>query len=122
MMEINMLKIKDWLLFSVIVFVLPLMLVLSMVTLKIALIPEVVTVDQKAVVSRFVGQMSHLTLTDGALTDKTTRFGQALKSALNDYAKDHQVIILDESTVLAGRRDVTPKILGLVATNMQSLK
>ena len=84
--------------------------------------PEVVTVDKKAVVARFVGQVSHLTLTDAELTEKTTRFGQALKGALNDYALVHQVIILDASTVLAGRRDVTPSILSLVATKMRNLK
>ena len=82
--------------------------------------PDVVTVDKKAVIARFVGQVSHLTLTDAELTKKTTRFGHALTGALNDYALMHQVIILDASTVLAGRRDVTSDILRLVATNMRS--
>ena len=84
--------------------------------------PEIVTVDKKAVVARFVGQVSHLTLMDAELTKKTTRFGEALKNALNDYAAANQVIILDASTVLSGRRDVTPNILSLVATNMRSHK
>ncbi len=84
--------------------------------------PEVVTVNKQAVMARFVGQVSHLTLTDAELTEKTTRFGHALKGALNDYALMHQVIILDESTVLAGRRDVTSSILSLVAANMRSLR
>ncbi len=83
---------------------------------------DLVTVDKKAVEARFVAQMSHLTLTDAELTEKAMRFGQALKGALNDYALMHQVIILDASTVLAGRRDITPSIISLVATNMQSLK
>ncbi|MCX7118833.1 MAG: TrbI F-type domain-containing protein [Legionellales bacterium] len=87
-----------------------------------ALKGDLVTVDKKAVEARFVAQMSHLTLTDAELTEKTMRFGQALKGALNEYAVTNQVIILDASTVLAGRRDVTPSILSLVATNMRSLK
>ena len=94
----------------------------SLMNTHYALKPELVTVDKKAVVARFVGQVSQLTLTDAELTEKTTRFGEALKSALNDYAATNQVIILDASTVLAGRRDVTPSILSLVATNMRSLK
>ncbi|MDP3704457.1 MAG: TrbI F-type domain-containing protein [Legionellaceae bacterium] len=97
-------------------------LVWIMMNTHYALKPEVVTMDKQAVVARFVGQLSQLTLTDAELTEKTTRFGQALKSALNDYANGHHVIILDESAVLAGRRDVTPKILGLVAMNMRSLR
>lgn len=87
-----------------------------------ALNPELVTVDKKAVEARFVAQMSHLTLTDAELTEKTMRFGQALKGALNEYALMHQVIILDASFALAGRRDVTPSILSLVSTKMRSLK
>lgn len=94
----------------------------SLMNAHYALKPELVTVDKKAVVARFVGQVSQLTLTDVELTEKTTRFGEALKVALNDYAATNQVIILDASTVLAGRRDVTPSILSLVATNMRSLK
>lgn len=87
-----------------------------------ALKPEVVTVNKQAVMARFVGQVSQLTLTDAELTEKTTRFSQALKSALREYATDHQVIILDASTVLEGGHDVTPSILSLVATTMRSLK
>ena len=94
----------------------------SIMNTHYALKPELVTIDKKAVVACFVKQVSQLTLTDAALTEKTTRFGQALKGALNDYALMHQVIILDASTVLAGRRDVTPSILSLVATKMRSLK
>ena len=84
--------------------------------------PELVTVDKTAVVARFVRQMSQLTLTDAELTANTMRFGQALTGALNDYSMTHQSIILDASTVLAGRRDVTPDILRLVATRMQSFR
>ena len=94
----------------------------STMNIHYALKPELVTVDKKAVEARFVAQVSHLTLTDAELTEKTMRFGQALKGALNEYAVTNQVIILDASFALAGRRDVTPSILSLVATNMRSLK
>ncbi len=94
----------------------------SLMNAHYALKASVVTVDKKAVVARFVGQVSHLTLTDAELTEKTTRFGEALQDALNTYAMTNQVIILDASTVLAGRRDVTPTILNLVAANMRGLK
>ncbi|OGV51933.1 MAG: hypothetical protein A3F46_05705 [Legionellales bacterium RIFCSPHIGHO2_12_FULL_42_9] len=96
-----------------------LLLGLSLMNTHYALKASVVTVDKKAVVARFVGQASQLTLTDAQLSEKTTRFGDALKDALNTYALMHQVIILDVSTVLAGCCDVTPEILHLVATNMR---
>ena len=94
----------------------------DLMNIHYALRPSIVTVDKKAIMARFVAQISQLTLTDEELSEKTTRFGQALNGALNDYANAYQVIILDESTVLAGSRDVTPNILSLIATTMRGLK
>jgi type-F conjugative transfer system protein TrbI len=80
---------------------------------------SVVTFDKKALVGRFVSQLSALSLSDDALRTKTDAFGVALTKSLTEYAQRNQVLILDKQQVLAGQNDITPRIAHDVARHMR---
>lgn len=81
--------------------------------------PTVVTFDKKKVVAQFVSQLSQHSLSDKVLAQKTKQFSQALHGELNAYSDSHHVLILNQSDVLAGYRDITPFIMRCVADQMR---
>jgi len=80
---------------------------------------SVVTFNKKALVGRFVGQLSTLSLSDEGLREKTAAFSAALTESVNDYAHSHHVLILEDKRVLAGSRDVTAVIARDVSRRMR---
>jgi type-F conjugative transfer system protein TrbI len=92
---------------------------LLLVVLNIALKPQVVTFNQDAVFKQFVLQMSQKNLTDAALKQKTEQFSQNLNASLAEYADKHHVIIINQKTLLAGKKDISDEVLKILVKKLR---
>lgn len=79
----------------------------------------VVTFKPEKLYQPFVLQLSHLNLSDPLIEKKTQEFRQNLNLSLTEYAKKHQVVILDKKQVLAGGKDISDEILNRMLKRVQ---
>jgi len=77
--------------------------------------------NNDALMSEFVAQISRHKLSDDVLLNKTQTFAQALKDVLANYAANQHVLIMDKKNILSGGEDVTLKIQALVGEKMRRL-
>jgi type-F conjugative transfer system protein TrbI len=78
-----------------------------------------VCVNKKALVARFVGQLSQHTLSDDELRQKTVRFRDELNASVHHYADEKRVVVMDTVNRLAGGVDITDVIARDVAQRMR---
>lgn len=69
--------------------------------------PQLLTVDSKALERTLVLKLAEKPLTEEKLLQITKRFHEALKTAIQDYAKSHEALIFDKKESLAGGKDIT---------------
>ena len=81
--------------------------------------PQMVSFKQDKIYQPFVLQLSKLHLSDAILEKKTQEFKQNLNLSLAEYAKKHQVVIVEQKLVLAGALDISDEILKLMSKRVQ---
>jgi len=80
--------------------------------------PEIVTYDKQKIVGQFVEQLSHVTLDDQRLKEKTTQFTISLQNSLRAYCEKHHVVALNQNEVGRGV-DVTNTLIKDISDSMR---
>lgn len=80
---------------------------------------RVVTFDKDAVLKQFVIQLSQKPLKEAETDKLSNRFAKALKTSINDYAREKNAIVIKRDTVLASQADVTSLIAKKIADKMR---
>lgn len=80
--------------------------------------PEIVTYDKQKIVGLFVQQLSHVTLNEEKLKEKTMQFSQSLQSSLRAYCEKHHVVAFNQNEVGRGV-DVTSALIKDISNSMR---
>ena len=80
--------------------------------------PQIVTYDKQRIVGLFVEQLSHVTLDEQRLKEKTSLFTQNLQKSLRTYCEEHHVVALNQNEVGRGV-DVTSSIIKDISNSMR---
>ena len=79
----------------------------------------IVTFDMKRVRGQFIHQLARHHATDAMVTASSAHLSQTLQGVLDAYAASHQVVILEQTTRLAGGEDATDALIPLIARAMR---
>ena len=80
---------------------------------------RVVTFDKDAVLKQFVIQLSQKPLNETETDKLSNRFAKALKTSINDYARENNAIVIKKDTVFASQADATSLISKKIADRMR---
>ncbi|EOY2647846.1 type-F conjugative transfer system protein TrbI [Escherichia coli] len=80
--------------------------------------PTVVSFDMKGTVDQFTDQAGTQSLNEAQMSVLTERFMQTLSTELQEYQRDHNVLILVTPAVVSGAADITGEIQSAVAQKM----
>ena len=80
--------------------------------------PTVVSFDMKGTVDQFTDQAGAQSLNEAQMSVPTERFMQTLSTELQEYQRDHNVLILVTPAVVSGAADITGEIQSAVAQKM----
>ena len=80
---------------------------------------KVVSFNQTFIKGQFIKQLAIHKVPEEKIVSKTNQFKNALHKALNEYAKQHHVVIIDSNSALANVPDVTSKVAVLTTKLMR---
>ena len=86
------------------------LMVLLLVTVRIATWPRLVTVDLTGIADHTVAILLRDSETNSEREQRLRHFSQELEGVLQRYAKTHHVILVPKEAVIAGAPDVTDPI------------
>ena len=79
----------------------------------------IVTFDMKRVRGQFIHQLARHHATDEMVKTSSANFNRTLQGVLDAYATSHHVVILEQTTRLAGGEDATDALIPLIARAMR---
>jgi type-F conjugative transfer system protein TrbI len=80
---------------------------------------SVVTFDKGIVLKQFITQVTYKKLTSEKTQQLTTLFAKALKESIDEYAKEHDSVVIKKEMVLASHADVTELLALRIADKMR---
>ena len=83
---------------------------------------SVVSVNKRKIVTEFAKEMHSHVLPKSTEQQLSRRFAKALKTSIDNYARERQVVVLDSKTVLGSGVDVSDRIMSDVVALMRGGK
>jgi len=97
--------------------------ILGAIIVQIALVhsnPQIVTVDITSIVKSFENELLQQKLSQTDMTEKVTRFSNAMNSTITEFGNDNHKILVIKDAVISGGKDETDSIKQMIKKRMES--